>query len=192
MSNINNSWVVVQDPDGKFWPGAIVDAARANQLRPRGVTLLPVVPALFKLSGVGGYAKREWGSGWPMDETVPRMHSPLTMYCTTELTNFHWAARLVAAPEHGPGAKFQGTLRFAADPGQPLAMKVGLTPDPARPSIDVCKLGPPDVHNGWTIGGTATARVPGDGHYGFAIFGTAPGLRIAWAAISLANYSENR
>ncbi len=192
MSNVNGNWVVVQDPEGKFWPGAVVDAARANQLRPRGVALLPVVPALFKLSGVGGYAKREWGSGWPMDEITPRIHSPLTMYCVGEHTKFHWLARLVADPKFGAGATFDGYLRLSADPSQPNPLKVGLTPDASRPSINVRELGHPDARNGWTIGGHASAKVPQDGHYGFGFYGSAPGLRIAWAAISLADHTENR
>ncbi len=188
----NNSWVVVHDPEGKFWPGAVVDALRANQLRPRGVALLPVVPQLFKLSGVGGYAKREWGAGWPMDEAVPRIHSPLTMYCVGEHTKFHWLARLVADQRFGAGATFDGSLRLAADHNQPNPLKVGLAPDPTRPSVDMRALGAPDVRNGWTVGGHATAKVPQDGHYGFGLYGSAPGLRVAWAAISLADHGEQR
>ncbi len=179
---MNDHHIVVSDPSNEYHAGSIIDISRARQLfATRAVISLPVQPELFKMSGVGGYMKREWGAGFPLDAIVPRMFCPLTMYCSKEFSHLHWAARLVASET---GRKHQGTLRLTADSSQASPLYQSLTE--GGPPVDCSKLGTPDARGGWVVRGTAELQVQQPGHYAFAIYGAAPGLRVAWAAISLA------
>ncbi len=106
-------YIVVEDPENSYWEGALVDEQRAGQLRARGVALLPCLPDMFRRSGVGGYARRAWGAGWPLDSAVPRMVAPLTVYLAPEAgTHVYWLARLVCDQELLE--KFDQTLRLKA------------------------------------------------------------------------------
>lgn len=195
MSHIEEQ-VVVWDPEGEYWPGALLKAPDLNQagqvvtgagladaLAARGVVLLPVVPKLFRLSGVGGYAKREWGAGWPMSIGVPRNISPLTMYCTTDYGELHWVARLM-----GEGS-CEGSLKLVSDASQPNPLRAGLTYDGVMSQVDLRNLGPADKHGGWVVGGRARVKFASDGHYGFGLYGAASSLRVVWAAVSLSAHA---
>lgn len=190
MADTNKTWIVVWDPEAEYWSGGLVDLVKAHQLAQRGVVLLPVEPPLFKLSGVGGYHYRAWGGGYPLDNPMPRMTCPLSMYCSREYPVFHWKARLVAEPNVADDvASFEGALRLQSDIGQVNPLKVGLMPlAKADPLFDMRQIGKADQYGGWTIGGKATAQVPQDGIYGFGLYGGAPGLRVVWAAVSLARF----
>ncbi len=186
----NKNFIVVSDPTGDFWEGSLVDDARARQLESHGVILLPVIPDLFRSSGVGGFHKRSWGAGWSLNTSAPRMIAPLTMYCSKDFSVVHWRARLI--PEDGFLALLQkgepelltGSLRISGDPSQANPNKISLTP---KEVIDIRTLTEKQlVDGGFNIGGSATARVPQDAHYGLALYGFAPGLRVAWAAVSQA------
>ncbi len=185
---MNKQWIVVSDPTNDYLPGSLIDENKVRQLNSRGVTCLPVQTQLFKMSGVGGYAKREYGSGWPLDNLTPRMNCPLTMYCIRDFTAVHWAARITATEEllekiRG-GMKLQGQFRLSSDSGQATPLHIGLSSD--QKPIDVNALGMPDANGGWNIGGQSKMEVALAGHYGFALYGAAPGLRVLWVAISLA------
>jgi hypothetical protein len=190
MTTANNNFIVVEDRTGDYWEGSLVDAARANQLAARGVALLPVIPDLFRLSGVGGYHRRAWGAGWSLDRNVPRIAAPLTMFCAQEYERIHWCARLIPDPaflerlEQEEPSLLNGFLHIAADPGQVNPHKITLTSPGSINirSLDKSKL----VDGGFNVGGTARIRAPADAHYGFGLFGAAPGLRVAWSAISQA------
>lgn len=183
--------IVVWDPDGEYWPGALVnpptltpggmmvDPGSTAGLVKRGVVMLPVEPKLFRLSGVGGYAKREWGSGWPLPTGVSKNFAPLTLYCTSDYEYIHWCVRLM-----GEGAT-DGALRIASDASQPNPLRAGLTYDTAS-HVDLRQLGPVDKHGGWTVGGSARAKLPCDGTYGFSLYGVGNGLRVVFAAMSQA------
>jgi hypothetical protein len=184
----NKHWIVVWDPTNEYWDGSLVDGNRARQLEARGVALLPVNPELFKLAGVGGFAKRSWGAGWPLDYQAPRMACPLTLYCLKEKDFFlHWCARIAPDPaiadKVDEGGKFNGFLRLAADSSQGSALHVGLQGEPSP--IDIRELGRRDVHGGWTVGGNAIVRPVQDGFYNFALYGNAQGFRVVWVAASL-------
>jgi hypothetical protein len=190
----HKDWIVVEDPTGEWWEGALTDAARARQLAGRGVVLLPVVPEFFRVSGVGGYFSRSFGSGFPLSRTVPMFAAPCTValdstkvqrvatgsiVTTSEL---HWRARLVPvgeAPE-----SLQGTIRMASDSAQSLARFAPVVPGTSG-VIDVAKLGKPDERGSWMVGGKLQASCPSPGHYGFSLYGYAPGLAVAWVACSV-------
>jgi hypothetical protein len=173
--------VVVYDPKNEFWEGGVVTSIRAAQLRERGVVTLPVIPDLFRASGVGGYAKRSWGGGLPLDARVPTMVAPLTLYCTPEFRGLTWRARLV--PEHdGP---YDGMVRFASDSGQrsPLRGSYSALDDRFTTLRDLPQA---DAEGGWVVGGEGVVGVGSEGHYGYSLYACAPGLRVVWVAASLA------
>ena len=70
--------VVVDDPSGQYWEGALVKGREGHILRSRGVIVLPVDPRMFRFSGIGGYMKRSWGAGFPLTNVVPALNCPLT------------------------------------------------------------------------------------------------------------------
>jgi len=179
--------IVVVDPENEYWEGALVDDARAHQLRQRGVVMLPCVAELFRFSGVAGFAKRAWGAGWPLDTLHPTIVAPLTLYCPRAVRKVHWCARLVVDPDVAErlrqGEKLAGMIRFASDRGQQTPFYTGISSD--QKPILAEELPPPDEGNGWILSGTGTVNVPQEGHYGFGLYGTAPGARVVWVAASM-------
>jgi hypothetical protein len=185
--------VVIWDPDGDYWEGAIVDSQRVNELRARGVALLPCVPEVFRLAGCSGFAKRAWGAGWPLDTVVPAIVCPLTIFAPAQpvLRTLHWSARLVPA-ESGrarlaAGKEVaQGVLQLAASEqrsGQHRAV-VSDSQDGTN-AISIASLGKPDAEGGWTVEGRAFLHASSEGFYGLALYGCAPGLRVEWLASTL-------
>lgn len=177
--------IVVWDPEGEFWEGALVDEARARQLEGRGTVMLPFVSRMFSMGGVGGFHKRAWGSGWALPTGIPALFCPLTLRGAKELRALHWAARLVPATPAGPHA-YDGHLRLAADGTQPGVAHAGYVPDAEAVTVDFRQLGAPDAHGGWVVRGRGLVSPSGDGYYGFGFYGSGAGLKVAWAAISQA------
>jgi hypothetical protein len=182
--------VVVWDPEGEYWEGALVDGQRGLRLNERGACTLPCVPDLFRMSSVGGYSKRAWGAGIPLTNLVPAMVAPLTMYCHPEVKGLYWRARLVPdlQPQKSLAAarpRLEGIVRFSADSGQRTPIKGGYQELTEKP-IMVRDLKDPDKHGGWTVGGEGVMAFGTEGHYGFALYATAPGLRVAWVAATAA------
>lgn len=187
------SHVVLEDPRGEFWEGALVSLEIALVLRSRGVATLPIASALLARSSVGGYFKRAWGSGWPLSSVLPQMHCPMILWAAVGTQNeplrrINFAARLVPDPEVlaavRRGAKLAGAIRIAAESGQPGAFSGGLSPD-VDTAVDANDLtGKLDEFDGWTVYGGANLNVPSDGFFAAAIYGSIPGLRVAWAAVS--------
>lgn len=174
--------IVVWDPTGDYWEGALVAPQRAEVIRSQGGCVLPAAPELFRLSGVGGFTKRSWGSGWPLNFLHPQLACPLTVLLTEGYRGVHWAIRLVDDGSREPG-QIQGTLRLSSDTSQSYALKASLTP--IGSPILGANLGKPDEYGGWTLTGRATVHPPQMGHHGFALYGTMPGCRVAWAALSV-------
>lgn len=180
--------VVVWDPEGDYWEGGVVDFTLARRLRTRGVVTLPVVPDMFKWSGVGGWAKRAWGAGIPLDSHAPRLVGPLTLFCIPDVRGLTWAARLVPdVREDGgrvdKGRKPEGMVRFSADSGQRVPIQSAYNEVDER-AVLVRDFAEPDAHGGWTVGGAGHVSIGTEGHYGYALYATAPGLRVAWVAAS--------
>jgi hypothetical protein len=181
--------VVAWDPSGEYWDGAVVPFAQAQALRQRGAVCLPCVPDLFRLSGVGGYAKRSWGAGLPLDSVAPALVAPITLFLQPDIKGLTWAARLV--PDYRGDAlsrsrgRSDGLVRFSADSAQRIPTHGFYTEISGKATL-VRELGDPDEAGGWTVGGDGHLSISGEGHYGFALYATAPGLRVAWVAAACA------
>ena len=195
MPYANNHYVIVEDPKGEYWEGSLVDPVTAHRLGQRNVILLPVVPDLFRLSGVGGFSKRAWGAGWSLDTPAPKHVTPLTMFCANvqdsgrQVCNvIRWVARLqhddTAIQALKDGQKLQGSVRLVPDGNQRCMHRLGMSQKESP--VDFSQYNAVDDRGGWTVGGMATASIPADDHYGFALYGRAPGVRVLWVAASLA------
>jgi hypothetical protein len=176
--------IVVEDLTGDFWEGAIVDAAQAAILASHGVTLLPVDPTLFHLSAVGGYFKRAWGAGWPLP-SHPGLVCPMLMFVTQRHQMIRWAARLVRNVDAEKTDRFTGQIRITPDTTQALAQRPGFAADEREPAFDLSMLGAERPEGGWIVRGSARVFSPNDGYLGLGLYGAGPGLRVAWAAVSL-------
>jgi len=176
--------IVIDDPTGKFWEGALVDRSRANVLRAAGVALLPVDPRLFTACAIGGFHKRAWGAGFPLDAHIPRMNAPLTMFLASRLTKIHWCARLIRDTRYPADLSPVGTLRLTIDSGQSWANAGCALSSLKQNTVNLAELGPPDEEGGWVISGESMISVPREGFAGFALYGSAPGLAVVWAAIT--------
>lgn len=190
--------VVVWDPEGSYWEGAVVDGDKAGRLGQRGVVTLPCLPQLFEQSGVGGFSKRAWGAGLPLDSLAPRLVAPLAMFmpdtgqAVHPTRGLHWRARLVLDVREGvrPPTRplFDGVIRFTSDSSQRSNTKCTYQ-ELSQRAFTARDLGPADAHEGWTVGGEGIVSAPGEGHYGFALWAGAPGLRVVWVAATLVTAS---
>ncbi len=180
----NEYSIVIEDPADEFWEGAVVVPSQANVVESRGGVVLPCDPRLFRLSGIGGFHRRAWGSGVPLGTSIPKMHCPMTIYVAAELHSLHWAARLVPDFDRRVEPPYTGQLRIAADTGQPYAISGGVgSIDDGRQHL--ARLGEPDERGGWTIRGRGSLQASNDGFVGIALYGMAMGLRVVWSAVSL-------
>lgn len=176
--------VVIWDPKQEYWEGAIVEGQQVGALEARGVALLPCSPELFSTTAFAGYTKRSWGSGWPLDSAVPIPVCPLAIFYPGEpFRLLRWKARLV-------GKSGQGVpLRMAA--GVPMGnTHRPVLHDAGRTNVvDVASLKEPDAHGGWTVGGETMFNAGQAGFFSLALYGCAPGMRVAWVAATLTPYS---
>ncbi len=171
--------VVLWDPKGEYWEGAIVDGEQVGRLEDRGVVVLPCSPELFSTAAFAGFAKRSWGSGWPLDGAVPVAVCPLAIYYPGEpYRALRWKARLV-------GKSGQGIpLRIAAGEGRGNVVRPVLQ-DIGKNCVEIGSLGKPDSNGGWTVGGESLFCASGPGFFSLALYGCAMGMRVAWVAATL-------
>lgn len=176
--------IVVWDPEGKYWEGSLVGEAQATVIRGRGGVALPVDPELFKVSGIGGYFRRGWGAGWPCDHGVPKMFCPMTIYVTPEHRQLHWAARLIPEDDRiASGIQGPATMTIMGYPARANTHCATITPTVGlRP---LRELGAVDAHGGWNLVANAIANPAVEGNHAFALYGAAPGVRVAWAALTI-------
>ena len=184
---MSKSNLVVWDPAGQYWEGALVSESESPALIARNVVLLPVRPHLFARAAIAGYFRRAWGSGWPIGSERPTMHCPMVIYALKEFRTIHWTARLVPESKGVPAMlaerRMQGGLKYTSDSGQLVGLSGGFaTSDSCY--IDPSQLGNIDEYGGWTKSGSASLQVTNDGLFTSAFFGSIPGVAIAWAAIS--------
>lgn len=183
-----NKYVVVWDPEGKYWEGSLVDHAVAQLVRGRHGAAIPTDPELFAISGVGGYMRRGWGAGWPLEPTIPTSCCPLSLFLTQAHRSLHWAARIVATEETRErvmmrGLEASGSVQIMSYAGRSNMFKASVSP---RKGVQHLRdLGPADKHGGWTVEGDAVVHPTMEGVATFALYGAAPGCRVAWAAISV-------
>lgn len=188
----HQNYVVVWDPSGTYWEGGVVPHAKALAIEDQGGCVLPCDPETFLLAGFSGYARRAWGSGYPLDSASPELSAPFAIHLPDQDHRVvHWAARLVpgslATERLAAGhSASQGIVRLAAG-----VMRLGQS----RPTIaegevpknvvNVGKLGQPDQDGGWNIKGEARIYCPGEGTYALALYAAAPGMRVVWTAATL-------
>lgn len=175
-------YIVVDDPRGEWNEGSLVEESRARVLTSEGVALLPVDSQLFRYSGVGGYARRAWGSGISLSNQHPRLLVPMTLFVDQTVRNLNWLVRLIPDAEMPGIRRFNGILRLMQDSSQAHSAVGGL--GAATQSFDLSEIGAPDAQGGWTLRGTYDLAPHAAGHMGIALYGTAPGLRVVWSAIS--------
>lgn len=180
--------VVVDDPGDEFQEGSLIAPDRARMLEARGMVSLPADPELFRVSGVGGFYKRAWGAGWPLNSTTPRFFCPITLYVTRSHHQLSWAARLVVDPTVPERDRFVGLLRLTVDTAQPSAMTGGFVGNDPRGNnlVDVSRLGPPTANGGWIVRGDGRIQSTGEGFLALGLYGMAPGLAIQWLAVGVA------
>jgi hypothetical protein len=183
------SYIVVEDRTGEWWDGALVDDVRAKQLEARGVLLLPVIPDLFRKSGVGGYAKRSWGAGWLLDALSPRIICPMTMFCSQAYSTLNWIAKILPTDElvtrlkQASPEQLQGFVKICGDSGQAISYQAGIVPKEDVLIKDLLKKDLTE-DGAFILRGTARLSLPADTHYGFGLYAMAPGIRVVWSAIS--------
>lgn len=185
--------VVVEDPEGQYWEGALVSAENdAPLIRRRGGITLPIEQDLVAYSAVGGYFRRSWGSGWPLGTAVPRRCCPMMLYIgpvnTEMLRSIHCAVRIVpdsdqVLRECAEKGGLPGNLRLSTDTGQPGVFGGGFGAT-ERTCAVFTQLGKPDSQGGWNLYLAGTVNAPANSLVGYCLYGAAPGLRVAWAAIS--------
>jgi hypothetical protein len=183
-------WVVVDDPDGEWRDGSLVKLQGARVLFARGIVLLPVDTNLLRQSGVGGYAKRAFGSGVPLDFAQPRLSCPISVFATPLHRSLRWAIQLVAGKEiEGRierGEPFTGSISLSGDSSQRGSHHAGVRQ--TNPILQAADLGAPK-DGGWVVTGFADVSLAAEGVHGFAIYGNMPGVRVAWVAASLVDAS---
>lgn len=183
----NPNYIVVEDPDGEYWEGAVIPAGKAKMLEARGVIALPYEPSLAHI-GNGGFMKRSFGGGFPLESRTPRMNAPLTLWLNKSFPWLTWCARLM--PDDSiiervrAGEKLEGILRFSADSQMPTAHVATLSSK--QHPLTIKQLGALDDLDGWIIGGSAKVNLSQENHYGFGLYGMAPGVRVIWLAAATA------
>jgi hypothetical protein len=179
-------YVVVDDPRGEWRDGSLVKRSTAAVLASRGLALLPLTPGLLH-AGCGGYVKRAWGSGVPLDFGTPRLTCPISIFGTALARHLRWAMRLVAGAEVLErirlGQPFEGTVHVSADTSQRGCLVAGVRQ--VEPPMNARALGPADEEGGWTLEGAAECALADAGVYGLGVFGAMPGVRVAWLAVAL-------
>jgi len=182
--------IVVWDPLGEFEQGSLLTAEEANLLHQNhGAVVMPTDVGLHRRSGVGGFAFRAWGAGFPLESTYPRHVCPLVLFGDGEHGYVHWAVRLVAEEElyeqvRG-GRKLEGQIRFGGDSSQINHLHPPLAATDT--AIHGHKLTASSMHRtgGWIVGGVIPYQPragDGGGHYPFSVYGRMEGLKAAWAA----------
>jgi hypothetical protein len=180
--------VVIEDPSGAFWEGAVVDQGHAEPIRSRGGCTMPCDPALFVLAGFAGFAKRSWGGGWPLGGMEAKPHAPIAVFSPGEShPNVHWRARLIPESRTQTPEERAGTLRLATSPTYWSQTQCTLGSGVREMNmVEIAQLPNLGEHDtGWIVGGSARLYIPSPGFYGLGIYGMAAGMRLAWLAVTL-------
>jgi hypothetical protein len=185
--------VVVWDPLGEYWEGALVpEVEMARHLAKRGACLMPCVAAALRLAADAGFFKRAWGKGWALPTGGHQAVCPLSIYALHDMHYLHWAARLVPTADvpqalDGKLDPVRGMLRLVPDGTQRGGFQASLE-GAERDRVDLEQLGQPDEWGGWTVAGSARIHQPIDAKASVSLHGAAmgarPQLRVVWAALT--------
>ncbi len=176
-----NYSIVLFDPTHAFPAGAVAETgSRPLELAVlRGAVVLPVDADLLQLAnGAAGFAARAWGFGVPFEGGKAVRGCPMLLYVFPDRPKLHWSARLQVANGRTP----RGTLRLMQNGTQPGAPHGGLGATAA--AVDLGQLGPPDVGQGWTVGGTCALHTREQGYLGVQLQAVATDLRVTFSAIT--------
>ena len=186
--------VVVWDPRGEYWDGAVVGELKAHQLRALGVATLPVDAGLMAKNGVAGYFRRSFGAGVPLSPVIPQRAAMVLLWTTAgQGQRLFWRARLQATfhvvagldgAEHLVRDELDGQLRLVADTAQVGAYPQGFVAYDEGAVAYTRGLGEPDKWGGWTVGGCVQLGQQLEGFMGLSLYGAARGARLAWVAVS--------
>lgn len=172
--------IVIDDPNGENYEGSLVDDLTAKILMGKDVVVLPIAEHLLLRTGIGGFFKRAWGSGIPMSSHAPSSIAPMTIFVDTEIDTINWAIRIVPDVDMPNVKEFNGLLRLMIDSSQPNGGSISHV----REHFALNDLGAPDARGGWTLRGSYVVKAYGAGFMGLSVYGTAPGLRVLWSAIT--------
>ena len=181
-----SQFIILEDPQNRYWRGALVEREKAHALQAQGVISMPVEPTLFHTNAVAGFFRRDWGGGW----AIPQMAGPcgpMVMHVIPNLHTVNWVACIVGTPallaEVAAGKKPIGLLRLVTDSGQRGLQSGGLS-NQEESVIDVSTVGDPSPEGTWIIRGRGRIDASTDLLLGFTLYGHAHEMRVAWAAIS--------
>lgn len=194
--------IVVWDPrlecEGGYGQGSLVDEREARVIQGLGACALPVDASLFEFSGVGGFAFRRWGSGWPLDLT-PRRVCPVTLFCPGRHGVVHWAARFVAVDARTlelleQGKRLEGEARITGDTSQHNPQQPPLAADDSKVTLAELRFsglphGPAcGDHGPGAVAGGRIKITPSQStygtHYPFALWARGAGLAVQWLALT--------
>lgn len=194
---MNEYEVVVHDPSGKYWDGSLVLAASIPMLKAGGGISLPVDAKQVTQGGAAGWYKRAWGAGWPMDYPTSQLACRMLLAVPQGESVVNWAAMLVAGPPvqemlqepNKLSLMGNGQVSLASDQQQslqtatytPMTQPVGLKglEKELRAGKGTC-----------IVQGRGAVRTERAGVHGFALYGSMPGMRVAWAALAVMERSR--
>lgn len=190
---MNEYEVVVHDPSGKYWDGSLVLTASSGMLRSEGGITLPIDAKQVTQGGASGWYKRAWGAGWPLDYPTPQLACRMLLSVPQGESVVHWAAMLMAGPDvlkmieepNKLSMLGHGTVSLTSDQQQSLLTGTyapGTQPVSLKALEKELKAGKGTC----IVRGQGSFRAERAGVHGFAVFGSMPGMRVAWAAVSSA------
>lgn len=190
---MNEYEVVVHDPSGKYWDGSLVLAASSGMLRSEGGITLPIDAKQVTQGGASGWYKRAWGAGWPLDYPTPQLACRMLLSVPQGESTVHWAAMLLAgqavqdmvAEPNKLSMLGNGTVSFTSDQ-QPSLLTATYSPNSQPVSLKGLEKELRAGKGTCIVRGFGSVRAERAGVHGFAIFGSMPGMRVAWAAASSA------
>lgn len=175
-----NWHLVLSDPKGEYWDGAVVPDETAVVIEAREGATIPVCPDLFTKNPVAGAYKRSWGGGWPLRTAASRV-APAILYAVPSYTRLHWRIRIrrvAAAPETG-----DGFVRLVPDGNLMGCTGHGVAATDAM-AKKFSELGDPDAQGGWTLSGGSTLSIGADQYLGLSVYGRGEGYAVEWVALS--------
>lgn len=175
--------VVLHDPHARYPCGAVYAGAAAQALHSKGVATLPVDPDIRARNAVAGFMMGHYGSGWSFDPYRPTRGAPLVIYVAKDLSQLHYAARVV--PDRQDRNPIIGKLRLNVDTAQAGVIGSGMVQEEHPLALDkLTERDSPDPDHGWTLYGRCSLTAGHEGYLGLSLYGNARNCRVSWAAVT--------
>lgn len=172
------SEMVLFDPQGTYWEGALVSGDVARVIRSNRGATIPIDTDLLNLNAVAGYYSRSFGGGIKPSTAVPARICPMLLYTVPPGTVLNWRLRLQAVEGEQP----TGSLRIVTDSSQRNAYAGGLNAGEGS-GVAFGQLGDPDQFGGWEVGNQMRIS-PVEGYLSLMVYGAGTGVRISRATVS--------